>query len=70
MQPKLILFCGPSGSGKTTLVKHLLNTFPQLCFSVSATTRAMRSNEQNGADYYFMSVDEFMDMMRKDSRNS
>lgn len=66
MQPKLILFCGPSGSGKTTLVKHLLNTFPQLCFSVSATTRAMRSNEQNGADYYFMSVDEFHSKIQND----
>ncbi|MBK8416302.1 MAG: AAA family ATPase [Bacteroidetes bacterium] len=66
MQPKLILFCGPSGSGKTTLVKHLLNTFPQLCFSVSATTRSMRNNEKNGGDYYFMSVDEFHSKIQND----
>jgi guanylate kinase len=59
MKGKLILFCGPSGSGKTTITKHLLEKFPQLRFSVSATTRAKRPNEIHGEDYYFISVDEF-----------
>lgn len=66
MSTKLILFCGPSGSGKTTLVKHLLKTFPQLCFSVSATTRTMRANETDGKDYYFLTVDEFHEKIRND----
>ena len=38
---KVIIFSAPSGSGKTTLVKHCLQQFPQLQFSVSATTRAL-----------------------------
>ena len=59
MNGKLILFCGPSGSGKTTITKHLLAKFPQLSFSVSATTRAKRPNEVHGKDYYFISVDNF-----------
>jgi guanylate kinase len=59
MQGKLILFCGPSGSGKTTIVHHLLQNFPQLSFSISATTRAKRANEVNGVDYYFLSAKEF-----------
>ncbi len=59
MKSKLILFCGPSGSGKTTIVRHLLNTFPELSFSVSATTRSKRQNETDGKDYYFLTVDEF-----------
>jgi guanylate kinase len=53
---KLIIFSAPSGSGKTTLVKHLLNQ-PQLdlAFSISATSRAPRGQEQHGQDYYFLS---------------
>lgn len=56
---KLILFCGPSGSGKTSIVHSLLKKFPELSFSVSATTRAKRPYEMNGKDYYFLSVDDF-----------
>src|SRR6185369_6717965 len=44
---------------KTTVVHHLLAKFPQLSFSVSATTRAKRSRETDGKDYYFMSPDDF-----------
>ncbi len=66
MESKLILFCGPSGSGKTSIVKHLLQKFPQLCFSISATTRARRSNEVDGRDYYFISIDEFHKRIRND----
>lgn len=56
---KLIIFSAPSGSGKTTIVHRLLARFPQLKFSVSATSRAMRQGEQNGKDYHFLSVEEF-----------
>jgi guanylate kinase len=58
-EPLLILFCGPSGSGKTSIVHSLLQTFPVLSFSVSATTRKKRSNEEHGRDYYFISVSQF-----------
>ena len=56
---KVIIFSAPSGSGKTTLVKHCLEHFPQLSFSISCTTRTLRGTEQNGIDYYFLSPDEF-----------
>lgn len=59
MQGKLIIITAPSGSGKTTIARHLLAHIPQLRFSVSATTRAMRAGEQEGKDYYFISEDEF-----------
>lgn len=65
MPEKLILFCGPSGSGKTSIVHYLLNKFPQLSFSVSATTRAKRPYETNGKDYYFLSVEEFKKKINK-----
>lgn len=56
---KLIIFSAPSGAGKTTIVHHLLKQFPMLEFSVSATSRAVRGDEQHGVDYYFLSEDEF-----------
>ena len=66
MQGKLIIFSAPSGAGKTTVVRHLLNVFPQLEFSVSACSRPMRQNETNGVDYYFLSVDEFKQKISND----
>lgn len=56
---KLIIVSGPSGSGKTTIVKYLLSCNLNLLFSISACTRQKRKNEQDGIDYYFLSVDEF-----------
>jgi guanylate kinase len=57
---KLIIFSAPSGSGKTTIVRHLLKTFPnQIDFSISATSRPKRGVEENGKDYFYLSVDEF-----------
>jgi guanylate kinase len=56
---KLIVIAAPSGAGKTTIVKHLLQTIPQLDFSISAATRPIRPNEVNGRDYYFISADSF-----------
>ena len=56
---KLILITAPSGAGKTSIVQHLLKRFPQLAFSVSATTRKSRGNEEEGVDYYFISEEEF-----------
>src|SRR5665213_3613839 len=56
---KIILVTAPSGSGKTSIVKYLLAKFPQLIFSVSATTRKPRENERDGIDYYFFSEMDF-----------
>lgn len=56
---KAIIFCAPSGAGKTTLTRAAMERFPTLSFSVSATTRAPRGVEQNGQEYYFLTVEEF-----------
>jgi guanylate kinase len=56
---KALIFSAPSGSGKTTIVKHILKNFPQVQFSISATTRSIRSGEKDGKDYHFLSVEDF-----------
>lgn len=57
---KLIIFSAPSGSGKTTLVRHLLaQNELNLAFSVSATSRAPRGDEQEGVHYYYKTAEEF-----------
>lgn len=57
---KAIIFCAPSGAGKTTIVKYLLSELASLKFSISATTRAPRSEvEINGKDYYFLKEEDF-----------
>ena len=63
---KLIIFSAPSGSGKTTVVKHLLNKFPELAFSISVTTRHKRPNEIDGKDYYFYSENEFLHAIKSE----
>ncbi|MBS1776519.1 MAG: guanylate kinase [Bacteroidetes bacterium] len=56
---KIIIITAPSGSGKTTLVKRLLQSCPQLGFSISACTRSPRPNEKDGIDYYFFTELQF-----------
>lgn len=56
---RLFVVAAPSGAGKTTLVKALVVRRPGLRFSISYTTRKKRSNEAEGVDYLFVSVDEF-----------
>ena len=63
---KLLVFSAPSGSGKTTIVKYLLDQ-PELnlAFSVSATSRPRRGKEKQGVHYYFMSISEFKNHIKK-----
>jgi guanylate kinase len=56
---KVIIISGPSGAGKTTLVRQVFQRLPQLVHSISATTRPARPGEFEGADYHFLSSDEF-----------
>lgn len=67
MNHKALIFSAPSGAGKSTVVNHLMETFPQLDFSVTATTRPRRGTEENGKEYYFISKDEFRDLIAKDA---
>ena len=59
MTNKLIVFSAPSGAGKTTLVKYIIETFNDIQFSISATSRIARGEEKDGVDYYFLSNEEF-----------
>lgn len=66
MNNKVIIFSAPSGAGKSTIVNHLLGLHPEFEFSISATSRAPRGEEQNGREYYFFSADEFRQMIAED----
>ena len=55
LNKKVIILTAPSGAGKTSITQFLLANYPQLAFSVSATTRAPRGAEQDGVDYHFIS---------------
>ena len=59
MEGKTLIFSAPSGSGKTTIVRHILELWPDMEFSVSATSRPPRGQEQDGVDYYFLTEEEF-----------
>ena len=66
MSNKVVIFSAPSGAGKSTIVNHLLGLHPELEFSISATSRAPRGQEQHGVEYYFFSADEFRQMISED----
>ena len=66
MSNKVVIFSAPSGAGKSTIVNHLLGLHPELEFSISATSRAPRGQEQHGVEYYFYSADEFRQMIAQE----
>jgi len=60
-----IVVSAPSGAGKSTICQGLLQTCPEIKFSVSYTSRSPRPNEVNGKDYYFISRDEFRSKIKR-----
>lgn len=62
----LVVYAGASGVGKGTIMKKLLAADPNIRLSVSATTRAPRKGEVNGREYYFVTREEFEDLIAKD----
>jgi guanylate kinase len=56
---KLFIFSAASGTGKTSLAKALVESSPEVAFSVSHTTRAPRPGEQQGVHYYYVTREEF-----------
>ncbi len=65
--PVPIILSSPSGGGKTTIAHQLLSTRKDCGYSVSCTTRQPRPGEQEGRDYYFLSVEEFKSRQRADA---
>lgn len=60
---RLIVFTGPSGVGKGTLLRSLLKHHPELVLSTSVTTRSPRPGEIHGQHYYFVTRDQFKQMV-------
>ena len=56
----LFIISAPSGTGKTTICKRLLKQNQDLCLSISATTRAPRTGEVDGKDYFFITKEEYL----------
>jgi guanylate kinase len=65
-QPLLIVISGPSGVGKDTVLQRMKERKLPFHFVVTATTRLPRTNEVNGVDYFFVSHDEFAEMINQD----
>ena len=59
----LFLVSAPSGAGKTSLVNAALEADSQLVVSVSHTTRLARGGEVDGENYFFVSDDQFVQMI-------
>lgn len=55
----ILVLSGPSGAGKSSLISKIVDYIGPTYFSISTTTRPMRSGEVNGVHYHFVSVEEF-----------
>jgi len=67
MEGKLIVFSAPSGSGKSTIINYLMQNDFNLHFSVSATSRAPRGQEQNGKEYFFLTPEQFKEKIKENA---
>lgn len=63
MSSQLAVIAGPTAVGKGTVVRHIIENFPNIHLSVSATTRAPRPGEIDGVHYYFLSHEQFDQMI-------
>jgi len=63
---KLIIFSAPSGSGKSTIINYLLEQGLNMAFSISATSRPPRGQEQHGVEYFFLTPEEFKERIAND----
>ena len=64
-KPLFIVLSAPSGCGKSTLVDMLLQEYPDICYSISCTTRAPRGEEEDGLDYHFKTKERFEELIKE-----
>ncbi len=62
---RLFVLSGPSGVGKSTVLQRIRVRCPQLWYSVSATTRSQRPGERPGVDYFFVTAQEFAELIER-----
>ena len=67
MQNKLFVMSAASGAGKTTLKDKVIGEFPDIVYSISATTRKPREGEVDGVHYFFKTKEEFEQMIKDDA---
>jgi len=67
MKNKLFVMSAASGAGKTTLKDKVIGEFPDIVYSISATTRSPREGEVNGVHYFFKTKEEFEQMIKDDA---
>ena len=67
MQGKALIVCAPSGTGKSTIIQYLREQGLSFQFSISATSRAPRGDEQDGVEYFFKSEEEFRRLIAEDA---
>ena len=65
---KIFVFSGASGVGKSSALKRVMESRDDLRFSVSCTTRAPRPSETHGVHYYFVTKEQFEEMIASGSR--
>ncbi len=62
-RPSVTVLAGPTAVGKGTVSQYIRQHYPQVCLSVSATTRSPRPDEINGVHYWFVSDEEFNELI-------
>lgn len=66
MKNKLFVMSAASGAGKTTLKDKVIGEFPDIVYSISATTRKPREGEVDGVHYFFKTKEEFEKLIKED----
>lgn len=64
MKKKIVVLSAPSGGGKSVAANYILENFPQIRFSISATTRQKRNGEIEGQHYFFLKKQEFEEKIK------
>ena len=66
-KPLFIVMSAPSGCGKSTLIDMILQEYPDVCYSISCTTREPRGEEEDGLDSHFKSKERFEELIKENA---